>query len=315
MIELRQFRQFIAVAEELNFRRAAERLHMAQPPLTAAVRKIERELGTSLIDRTNRVTRLTDAGRAFLDEARRTLAQADRAISVATRAGAGLTGSLRITFVPSAAHDLLPQILRAFRAKHLDVELDLTEATTAHQAAALMEGRADIGLVMPPLHNAKGLAIRMLRRNQLIIALPDGHPLAQNRAIRLIELAREQWVLFPARQGPGLYGRILTACAHAGFIPHAAQEALQMDTIASLVAGGMGVALVPASFALMGRRGVVFRRPTGPGTPIAYELGLAYRDPSAAINAFGDIAHAVACASADSICSTETVRMPENTII
>jgi DNA-binding transcriptional LysR family regulator len=297
MIELRQFRQFIAVAEELNFRRAAERLRMAQPPLTAAIRKIERELGTSLIERTNRVTRLTEAGRAFLDEARRTLAQADRAVSVATRAGSGLTGSLRVTFVPSSAHDLLPQILRSFRAEHPDILLDLTEATTGQQVTALIEGRADIGIVMPPLHNAKGLAIRMLLRNQLIAALPDGHPLAHhNTPIQLIELAHEPWVLFPALQGPGLYGRILTACAHAGFIPHAAQEALQMDTIASFVAGGMGVALVPASFALVGRRGVVFRHLIGPGTPVDYELGLAYRDPSVLIDAFDAIARAAACA-------------------
>jgi len=296
MIELRQFRQFIAVAEELNFRRAAERLRMAQPPLTAAIRKIERELGTSLIERTNRVSRLTEAGRAFLDEARRTLAQADRAVSVATRAGSGLTGSLRVTFVPSSANDLLPQILRSFRAEHPDILLDLTEATTAQQVTALIEGRADLGIVMPPLHNAKGLAIRMLLRNQLIAALPDGHPLAQHNPIRLIELAHEPWVLFPALHGPGLYGRILTACAHAGFIPHTAQEALQMDTIASFVAGGMGVALVPASFALLGRRGVVFRHLIGPGTPVVCELGLAYRDPSVLIDAFDTIARAVACA-------------------
>ena len=264
---------------------------MAQPPLTAAIRKIENEIGTSLIDRTNRVTRLTDAGRAFLDEARRTIAQADRALNIATRVGDGLTGALRVTFVPSAAHDLLPQILRAFRQKYPSIDLDLSEMTTAQQVASLIEGRADIGIVMPPLHHAKGLEMNILLRNQLVVALPEGHPLSLKPFIALNELAHEPWILFPARHGPGLYGRVLTACSQAGFIPHATQEALQMDTISSFVAGGIGVALVPASCAVMGRRGVVFRRPVGPGTPINYELALAYRQQSPVLDAFAAVAH------------------------
>ncbi len=118
MIELRQFRQFVAVAEEMNFRRAAERLHMAQPPLTAAIRRIEAELGVMLIERSNRIERLTAAGGVFLIEARRAIAQSERAIELAKRAGHGLAGTLRVAFVATAAHDLLPGIVRAFRAQH-----------------------------------------------------------------------------------------------------------------------------------------------------------------------------------------------------
>jgi DNA-binding transcriptional LysR family regulator len=292
MIELRQFRQFIAVAEELNFRRAAQRLRMAQPPLTAAIKKIEKELGTTLIERTNRVACLTKAGRIFLEGAQRTVAQADRALGAAKLAGTGLTGLLRISFVPSAAHDLLPRILRTFREKYTGIDLDLNEATTAQQVAALMEDRTDLGFVMLPLHNAEGLAIDILIRDQLVLALPEGHPLGRRDAVELKKLANEQWILVPPQQAPGLHGRVLAACAQAGFIPHVAQEALQMDTIASFVASGIGVSMVSPSLAGLGRRGVSFHRMTGLGTPVNYELALTYRRPSPLTDAFIQIAAA-----------------------
>src|SRR5450631_4576857 len=133
MIELRQFRQFIAVAEELSFRRAADRLHMAQPPLTVTIKQIEEELGTLLIERTNRIARLTPAGRVFLEECKRTVVQAERAIVAARRAGAGLNGALRVTFVASAAREILPAILRAFANKYPAAELILPEAKPPHK--------------------------------------------------------------------------------------------------------------------------------------------------------------------------------------
>ena len=294
MIELRQFRQFIAVAEELSFRRAAQRLHMAQPPLTAAIRKIESELGTTLIERTNRVGRLTEAGRVFLDEARRAVTQAERAVRAAQRAGKGLSGSLRVMFVPSAANDLLPRILRAFRDQHSSIELDLIEATTGQQVAALLEDRADLGFVMPPVQADGSIRVHLLYRSQLVAALPHGHRLAQSKSVSLSALAHEPWILFPSRHGPGLHGRIIAACAQAGFVPQVTHEARQMDTIASFVAGGMGVALVPKSMAALGRRGVVFRRLVGVGTPVDYELAIAYRQPNPVLDAFAAVAHAVA---------------------
>lgn len=294
MIELRQFRQFIAVAEELNFRKAAERLHMAQPPLTAAVRKIEEELGVVLIERTNRVERLTSAGLVFLEEARRVLAQADRAIRAAARAGRGLTGSLRVAFVASAAHDLLPRILREYRKDHGEIALTLEEATTAQQIAALRENRTDIGIVVLPVVDGAGLSVELIRRGTLAAALPDGHSLAEAPALSLADLADEPWILFPGRYGPGLHGRIMTACAAAGFAPQIVQEAVQMETIVSLVAGGIGVALVPSSLAARGRCGVAFRTLKGPGTPIIYELALAYGRRSAALDAFVAAARSVA---------------------
>lgn len=286
MIELRQFKQFIAVAEELSFRRAAERLNMAQPPLTATIKRIEDEVGTVLIERTNRIERLTEAGRVFLDEARRTVNQAERAMLAAQRAGAGLTGTLRVTFVASAAREILPSILLRFREHYPAVKLELREAMTTQQLAFLANNESDLGFVIPPLQDAENLKIEVIARNRLVAALPEGHPLTNANQITLADLSQESWILFAARQGPGLHRIIHAACAKAGFSPRIGQEAPQMDTIASLVAGGMGVALVSRALATGGRKGVTFRELAGPGTPVEFELAIAYAQSSPVLDAF-----------------------------
>jgi DNA-binding transcriptional LysR family regulator len=293
MIELRQLRQFIAVAEELSFRRAADRLNMAQPPLTVAIKQIEEEVGTLLIERTNRIERLTPAGLVFLDECRRTVVQAERAIIAARRAGAGLSGTLRVTFVASAAREILPTVLRAFRERYPEVELTLTEAMSGQQITRIQSGEADVGFVIPPLRDADGLSAEVLARNQMVAALPENHPLAQRQSVALADLASEPWIIFPARQGPGLHERVLIACAQAGFVPQVGQEALQMDTIASLVAGGMGVGLVTRVIATANRPGIVFRDLTGPGTPVEYELAIAYGRSSPLLDAFIAVARSL----------------------
>lgn len=286
MIELRQFRQFIAVAEELSFRRAAERLNMAQPPLTVTIKRIEDEVGAVLIERTNRIERLTEAGRVFLDEARKTVNQAERAILAAQRAGAGLTGTLRVTFVASAAREVLPSILLRFREHYPAVTLELREAMTTQQLAFLASGESDLGFVIPPLQNAENLNIEVIARNRLVAALPEGHPLTKADQITLADMSQESWILFSARQGPGLHRIIHAACAKAGFSPKIGQEAPQMDTIASLVAGGMGVALVSRALTTGGRKGVAFRELAGPGTPVEFELAIAYAHSSPVLDVF-----------------------------
>lgn len=286
MIELRQFRQFIAVAEELSFRRAAERLNMAQPPLTATIKRIEDEVGAVLIERTNRIERLTEAGRVFLDEARKTVNQAERAMLAAQRAGAGLTGTLRVTFVASAAREILPSILLRFREHYPAVKLELREAMTTQQLASLANNDSDLGFVIPPLQDAENLKIEVVARNRLVAALPEGHPLTKADQITLADMSHESWILFAARQGPGLHRIIHTACARAGFSPRIGQEAPQMDTIANLVAGGMGVALVSRALATSGRKGVAFRELAGPGTPVEFELAIAYAHSSPVLDAF-----------------------------
>lgn len=286
MIELRQYRQFVAVAEEMNFHRAARRLHMAQPPLTAAIRRIEALLGVSLMERTNRIERLTAAGEAFLLEARRVLAQSERAIEQARRAHRGLAGTLRLTFVATTAHELLPAVVRSFRSSHPDVALELQEATTAQQAAALRDDRADIGLVALPLPEWASLQTVSMGKAALMAALPRDHGLASRARVTLSELGQEPWILFPPSLGPGLHRRIIAACARAGFVPNVVQEAVQMATIVSLVAAGLGVSAVPPALAATGRRGAIFVPLQGRGTPIAYELGLAYARRPPLVEAF-----------------------------
>lgn len=285
-MELRQFQQFIAVAEELNFRRAAARLRMAQPPLTAAIKKIEKELGVLLLERSNRVTRLTAAGEIFLEEARRTLFQANNAIRTVKRAGAGLVGSLRVTFVASASQDLVPQVLLAFRKRYPEVELQLTEATTKQQIDALFEGRADVGFLVPPVRDTKELIVEQLTEEHLIAVLPTGHRLAKRKRLALRDVAHEAWVMSPAQLGPGLHARIIAACAQAGFTPNVEQEAIQMDTIVNLVGCGIGVALVPSSLGAMKRNDVRFFPIYGPGTPVGYARAMAYRRLSPVLDVF-----------------------------
>jgi DNA-binding transcriptional LysR family regulator len=285
-MDLRQFRQFIAVAEELSFRRAAERLHMAQPPLTTAIQRIEEEVGAPLIERTNRITCLTQAGEVFLEEARRTVQQAERAVQAARRAANGLNGSLRVSFVPSAARDILPPFLRRFREAYPDVELQLREQMTAQQVRSLNQDEADVGFVIPPVEADQGLTIRPLTKSEMIAALPEGHRLCGLGQVALSQLKQEAWVCIPPREGPGLHRSIREACSAAGFAPLIMQEAQQMDTIISLVAGGMGVALVTKASATAERKGVVFCPLTGKGAPVTYELALAYGRRTPVLDAF-----------------------------
>ncbi|CAI0956664.1 MAG: LysR family transcriptional regulator [Serratia grimesii] len=290
MIELRQLRQFVAVAEEMSFHRAAERLHMAQPPLTAAIRKIEQELGVILLERGNRVTRITEAGQVFLIEARRTLAQFERTLGNTRRAALGLTESLRLTFVDSTVNALLPGILRQFRLAHPQAEFQLQEATTAEQLIALRDDRADLGMVVLPITPQEGLQILPFLYDRMVLALPENHPLAAQQQVTLSSLAEQPWVLFPAHYGPGMHTAILQACAVAGFSPRIVQEARQMQTIGGLVAGGVGIALMPALFARLQSPGVVFRELSGTGSPVPYTLALAWRTASPLTEAFCRIA-------------------------
>ncbi|RWQ15347.1 LysR family transcriptional regulator [Mesorhizobium sp.] len=281
MLSLRQFQQFLAVAEAMSFRRAAERLNMAQPPLTAAIRLMEEELGVKLFERTNRIDSLTVAGEVLREEAQRTIVQAERAMALTRRAGAGEIGSLRIGFVASAVRQLLPTLIAAFRESHPGVVLELEEAPTARQVAALLDDRMDIGIAALPLPPSavQRITVQTMVRDRLVAAIPARHKLAlaPDDPIALAALANEPWILFPPNEGPGLHSTILHSCAQAGFTPRVAQRAVQMETIVGLVAAGLGVALVPGLFGEAGREGVVFRDLAGAGSPIPYEVALAWR--------------------------------------
>lgn len=247
MIDLRQLRQFIAVAEELHFHKAAARLNMSQPPLTASVRKLEEEVGAELIERRNRTIRLTAAGAAFLDEARRTIRQADRTVDAAREAAQGQTGTVRVSYVGSALYGRLPRLIRRFRQDSPTVRLELREATTAQQIAMLRSRLTDIAVVIPPAGDSADMAISVFDADRLAIAMPRDHRLARSGRVALAALADEPFVLWPAIEGRGFHVQAIRLCTQAGFTPKVVQEAYGMHAVLSLVAVGAGVSLVPHS--------------------------------------------------------------------
>ncbi len=258
-VELRHLRYFVAVAEELHFGRAAQRLHISQPPLSQQIRRLEDELGVQLFRRNRRGVALTGAGRLLLTSARPLLADALRLERVMAEASRSAHGILRIGFVSSASYELLPAILRSFQAQYASVELSLQEATTEQQVAALLASRIDVGLLRPPVPDPQ-LELTSLVEERLFVALPASHPLRAQTTIPIAELAGEPFVFFPRRVGGSLYDDVLAACRQAGFTPDVVQEASELQTVISLVSAGIGVSLVPGSATALRQSDVVYRR-------------------------------------------------------
>ncbi|HEY9676120.1 MAG TPA: LysR substrate-binding domain-containing protein [Waterburya sp.] len=257
-MELRHLRYFVAVAEELNFSRAAERLHMAQPPLSQQIRSLEQELGVQLFERTKHQVRLTTAGIVFLQEARLTLQAAEQAIRTAQRASRGEIGRLVVGFASVAAYSVLPEILRVFRERFPEIEFLLYELNTGLQVQGLLNSAIDVGFLFTPIHES-GLELMSVREEPLVVALPETHPLATLPQVSVSALADESFILFPRHLAPSFYDLILSASQQAGFSPKVAQEANQLQTMINLVAGGMGIALVPACLQNLQRTGVVYK--------------------------------------------------------
>lgn len=260
IIDMRIWRQFVAVAEELHFGRAAQRLHMTQPPLTQAIAGLERSLGLALFERTSRRVQLTPAGEALLPQVRDLL---DRALALpaqARAAAAGEVGRLRLAFVSTVGFGLLPQWVRAFRAQWPGVRLQLVEATGDVQLQALARGEMDAGLLLhTPGQAPPTLQSLRVAREPLVLALPDHHPLVPRAAVSLADVLDEPLVMFPRGILPSLHDAIAALYHGAGREPAVAQEAIQMQTIVNLVSAGLGVAWVPASVRQFQRPGVVYR--------------------------------------------------------
>jgi DNA-binding transcriptional LysR family regulator len=293
-IELRHLRYFIAVAEELHFGRAAQRLHISQPPLSMQIQALEQAVGTQLLSRTQRKVELTEAGRYFLAESQQILARLDAASSDARRVQRGELGQLVVGFVTVADYNVLPLVLREFRDRHPAIRLTLKEATTDAQIIDLLSGRIDVGLLLPPIAE-DALQTEEVLSEPLLAALPTRHPLAQRRGpIRLSALALSPFIMFPRIMAPGLYDAIVAFCRSAGFSPRIEQEAVQMQTIISLVSAELGVALIPASLENLRRTGVIYKplRETSPQVQTA----LAWRksDTLPALDLFLDVARRVA---------------------
>jgi DNA-binding transcriptional LysR family regulator len=256
-MDLRHFRYFAAVAEELHFGRAAARVRVAQPALSRQIRDLEAELGLPLLERDRRRVALTAAGAVFLTEIRRVLGQVDRAVEIARRAARGEHGSLGIGYVPAVAYSALPDIVRAFRRRLPDVEIQLHEMSPVQQVEALLAEQVDAGFLRGPI-NEPALAADIVLEEALVAALPSGHPLGARKRLGLTMLAKEPFVLPARSRGPGFHDQILAMCRTAGFSPRVVQEGSQTDAI-SLVASGAGVAIVPTSLRVIRRAGVVYR--------------------------------------------------------
>lgn len=269
-IELRLWRQFLVLAEELHFGHAAERLHMTQPPLTQAIAGLERQLGARLFDRTKRSVSLTPTGAALVPEVRELLARAQALPVLARAAGAGEIGRLRLAFVSTVGFDLLPRWVMAFRQRWPGVALELIEATGDLQLEWLARGEVDAGLMLhAPGFFPPGLAHWQTSSEPMVLALPEAHPLAASPRLALPAVLGEPLVMFPRRILPSVHDAILALYHAAGRSPQVAQEAIQMQTIVNLVSAGLGVAWVPASVRQFQRPGVVYRPLKAPPALIA----------------------------------------------
>ncbi|VVE51854.1 LysR family transcriptional regulator [Pandoraea pneumonica] len=276
-MDLRQLRYFVAVAEERHFGRAAQRLAMTQPPLSQQIRALEASLGAPLFVRTNRSVELTAVGRQLLPEVRRILADAEALPALAQGLAHGEVGTLSLGFVSTADYGILPPLLREFGERYPRVRLQLLEATSDVQVEALMDGRIDAGLFIPPVpaRFANELSYLPIVREPLMLALPAGRGSASGEPVSLADFADEPLVIFPRRVAPAFYDIIMGCYAALGLTPRVGQEAIQMQTIVSLVSAGMGVALVPQSLCHLRRTGVEYRALRETSTLI--ETGLLWR--------------------------------------
>ena len=262
-IELRSWRQFLALAQTLHFGRAAESLHITQPPLTQAIQQLERRLGTRLFDRTRRSVALTPAGAALVEPVRQLLRQAANLQTRAREAAAGEAGRVRIGFVSTVGYGPLPLWLRKFREQQPGIAIELFEATSDVQLRAFERGEIDAGFTLhaPGLTPAAAVTLQRLSLGvePLVLALPDRAPWARPRRLRPAELLAQPLVIFPRSATPSLYDAVLAFYHRHGATAVIAQQATQMQTIVNLVSAGLGIALVPEAVTQLQRPGVVYR--------------------------------------------------------
>jgi len=280
-MELRHLRYFIAVAEEGHVTRAAERLGMQQPPLSQRIKAMERELDVQLFHRRARGVELTDAGRAFFNNARAVLAQLDHTFEATRRTARGEEGRISIGIVPTSPfHPFVPRVIRAFREAYPQVSLQLEERLGGELLELIGNEQIDVAFIRTPHTNQEQFVINRLLEEPMLVALPAAHALARNgagggSALLLKHLARETFILY-APLGTGLREVTMAACRAAGFSPRVGQEAPRVTSTLSLVAVGLGISLVPASLSHLYVDGVLYRRLSGSIQPKA-PLDLASR--------------------------------------
>ena len=275
-MDLRRIRHFVVLAETLNFRRAAERLHMAQPPLTVSIQKLEAELGTRLFDRGSQGVSLTATGRTVLAEARKLLFHGSQLGAIARSTIEGTGGTLHVGFVGTTTYGMLQKVVPHFRAEYPGVELVLHEATSVSILQQLEDQSLDVGLVRTPLLRATTATLVPLARDDFIVALPRGHALGGQGPLHLRELANETFVMYGEGASAGLHGAAMLACQSAGFLPRVAQRGVQVQTLLALVESGLGIALVPSVMQRYVSDKIVYRPLLDLPESAAVGLALAY---------------------------------------
>ena len=291
-MELRQLRYFIAVAEELHFTRAAERLGITQPPLSQQIQRLEAELGIALFTRDNRGVALTEAGNAFLDGARRTLAEAERALEDVQRVTQGHVGTLTIGTVSSAWYVFLPRVLRKFRRHYPDVDIVVHSLNPNEQANRLLTGSLDVALLRSAIVEPV-VETEVVIPDGLMVALPENHRFAERDEVRLEELADETLVILPRRPTPNGYDMIAQMCLEAGFQPRIFQETIEVNAVIGLVNAGMGISIVPASLSNLRFEGIRYVPLAGDYPP--WDLSMAWRtdNTSPVLQVFLEVARKV----------------------
>jgi DNA-binding transcriptional LysR family regulator len=290
MFDFRQLRYFIAVAEELSFTRAAQRLHLSQPPLSQQIQALEQDLGIRLLDRDKRNVTLTPPGLLFLQQARKILAMAEETRTQVTEAAAGYSGHLKLAYTVSVSfHPAMPQTLLLLGKNAPNIRVWLSEMYTDPQFAALRAGQIDVGFVRDePSHedDVRALRLDVIDREPLLLALPAGHRLAGRESLELGEVAGEPFVIQPRELAATLYDRLVLLAAKSGFHPVVKQQAQQLNGLIALVAAGIGMALVPASMKVVRLAGVSYVPLADPDAYLLLAVASRLENPSPVVQQF-----------------------------
>lgn len=293
-MEFRQLRYFVAVAEELSFSRAAERLNVSQPPLSMQIKALEQELGTPLFNRTRRRVEMTPAGMILLDSARKTLGELRRATEVVNLATRGEAGLIRMGFTSSVPMlDMFSNLMRAVRTRYPEVRIELQHMSTMKQLDAIAADDLDVGILRPPyyFHAGPDIVAHRIWRDELTVFLPANHPLADLPGpIDLAELAAEPFVGVAPDIGCGMYDHVVTICSHAGFAPKVVQHVRELSSVLGLVAAGIGVSILPKCYQRVGISGVASRPLAEPGADSEMLLAVKANAASAPLRRFVEVA-------------------------
>jgi len=292
-IEVRHLRYFLAVAETLHFSKAAERLGIAQPPLSQQIRRLEQLIGHRLFDRTTRGVKLTLAGQLLADRARSTIEKVHDDLEQVRRLGRGEEGTLTVGFSGSVMFTRLPAAIETYRRRYPKVELRLQELVTQAQILALLDGTLDMAF-MRDGDPTDGIQIETVLREPYVAVLPGRHALARKRALHVADLRHEPFILFARRLGPLAFDRTMACCERSGFRPNIVQEAPQWPTLVSLVAAGLGVTLAPGCVANVKIPGAVYRE-IHSAARTTIDLGVKVGSDKILSQNFAQIARATCC--------------------